>query len=225
MSISTSLDPPPQAEEKPIRLGEALRMLLGNAEEHSTIGEVLDKVDRSSFGLLLILFSLPTALPMTPPGVTLPFAIIIAILGVQMMRGRHTPWLPERVRRRPLVGRKLAKIAGFIPGFIEKFERRVKARWTHLVEGETQLRWTGMTLLVAAIAMAFPLPLTNSIAATGIVLVGLGLMHRDGMFSMAGMTLYTVTAIVNISLLVGALIWGPQVLGPLLPPFIAERLG
>ena len=66
--------------------------------EDTTLGELQDKIGERGFGLLLMVLSLPAALPLPAPGYATPFGIIMVTLGAQMMLGRTTPWLPNRLR-------------------------------------------------------------------------------------------------------------------------------
>ena len=77
-------------------LSTALAGLL--AREHSavglTLGEVFQRIGDRGFGLLLIVLSLPSALPIPAAGYSTPFGIIIAVLALQMLAGRTSPWIP-----------------------------------------------------------------------------------------------------------------------------------
>jgi len=71
-------------------------------------GEVFERIGDRGFGVLLIILSLPSALPVPAPGYSTPFGILIAVLALQMIAGRTTPWLPERAARTKLHRRQQA---------------------------------------------------------------------------------------------------------------------
>src|SRR5690554_3363202 len=80
-------------------LSDNLRHLL----EHSpgreiSIGSILESVQEKGFGIILMILSLPSALPVPAPGYSTPFGIVLLIIGLQMLQGRQQPLLPARAR-------------------------------------------------------------------------------------------------------------------------------
>ncbi len=187
-------------------LGDLLRRLFGKGDE-STVGDLVDEAKSSGFALLLIVFAIPTALPMTPPGLTIPFTLVIAMLGIQLVRGKKSPWLPKWIRKRKLSGSKLSGLAEKGSSWIARLEKHVKTRRTSLVQGGA-LRGIGASLVVGALGMSFPLPFTNSVAALGVVLVGVALAHRDGVLAWAGAATAALTALLVIGITIYGIVFG-----------------
>ena len=80
-------------------LTEALQQVLQNRNSSElSIGDLSYAINDKGFGLVLIILSLPSALPIPAPGYSTPFGIAIAIIGIQMLGGRHTVWLPKKIR-------------------------------------------------------------------------------------------------------------------------------
>ena len=79
-------------------LAQGLREMLDNAEgDRVAMREFFDCFREKGFGILLLLFSLPSALPVPAPGYSIPFGIILGLLALQLVLGRKTPWLPDWV--------------------------------------------------------------------------------------------------------------------------------
>ncbi|HEU4535015.1 MAG TPA: exopolysaccharide biosynthesis protein, partial [Polyangiaceae bacterium] len=64
--------------------------------ERLTLGELETVLGDRSFGVLLLVLSIPALVP----GVASIAAIPLVLLGVQLALGHPTPWMPAFVRRR-----------------------------------------------------------------------------------------------------------------------------
>jgi hypothetical protein len=167
------------------RLSTVLEGLL--AREHSdaglTLGEVFERMGDRGFGLLLVILSLPSALPIPAPGYSTPLGMLMALLAVQMMLGRTTPWLPERAARMRLHGKFIDAMLGFFSRLFDRLEFliRPRMRW---VGSRAGLAGLGTLVLIMSCLMILPVPLTNTAPAIVIFLTGIGLTEEDGLFSL-----------------------------------------
>ena len=165
-------------------LSTTLAALLSREQSQSglTLGEVFERIGDRGFGVLLIILSLPSALPVPAPGYSTPFGILIAVLALQMIAGRTTPWLPERAARTKLHGKFLDAMLGFFSKFFGKVEFLIRPRlqWIGSRAGRAFL---GVLVLIMACLMILPIPLTNTFPAFVIFLTGIGLTEEDGLFS------------------------------------------
>jgi len=153
-----------------------------------TLGEVFGRIGDRGFGLLLIVLSLPSALPVPAPGYSTPFGVVIAVLAGQMLAGRTTPWLPARAAATKLHGKFVDGMLGFFSKFFAKTEFliRPRLRWVASRPGRAFL---GALVLIMAALMILPIPLTNTFPAFVIFLTGIGLTEEDGLFSLAAAAL------------------------------------
>lgn len=202
-----------------MKLSETLQLIFERAEQQLTIGELLERADSKSFGLLFIVFSLPIAMPFTPPFVAFPFGLAMMILAFQMLRGRHTPWLPEFLRKRRVAHPRFAKLLGAMPKWVAKFEKIMRPRYGHVYDNPFYQRAMGGILLVTAGIMTLPIPALNSLAAMAIFLVGLAMMERDGKWGLAGMVSCVAASLFLVSLFTWAVMAGvnPQTVGEVMP--------
>lgn len=164
-------------------LTDELRKLL--TREHSadgvTLGEVFGRIGDRGFGLLLLVLSLPSALPVPAPGYSTPFGILLFILALQMIYGRRTPWLPARAAGMRLKGRFVEGMLSFLEKFFGKVEFLIKPR-LRWVGSRGGLVFLGLLVLIMAGLMILPIPLTNTAPAFVIFLIGVGLSEEDGVF-------------------------------------------
>jgi hypothetical protein len=162
--------------------------------EDASIGDVLDAISDRGFGLILLILALPAALPVPAPGYATPFGLMMALLALQMMRRRSTPWLPDRVRRRRVTKSKLAwtiKNAGVPLRFVEWL---IRPRLSGLAGNRTFLAVVGFVVLLMSLSMALPIPLTNTAPSFVIFVLAAGILEEDGLVLLGGLLLAPLAA-------------------------------
>ena len=162
--------------------------------EETTIGAILDLIADRGFGLILLILALPAALPLPAPGYATPFGIMMALLSLQMMRGRKTPWLPQGVRQRVVTKSKLewtVKNAGVPLRFVEWI---IRPRLSGLARNRAFLALVGFIVLLMAISMSMPIPLTNTAPSFVIFVLAAGILEEDGLVLLGGLLLAPVAA-------------------------------
>jgi hypothetical protein len=183
-----------------LRLSNILLEIFDPAKKSSTFGEVVDNLDQHGMALVLILFSLPSALPIPAPGYSTILSVPLLAIALRLLRGKDTVWLPARARAmsfRPADFQKMTALMLRLVRFIERF---TKPRLSFLVVGTGARMLFGLLILSLACFMAVPIPGTNTLPAGGIFLIGFGMLERDGLLSMLGVC-YSIAA-----LIIGALI-------------------
>ena len=166
----------------------------GLDDDDASIGDVLDAIADRGFGLILLILALPAALPLPAPGYATPFGLMMAILAVQMIRGRAIPWFPERVRQRRLSRAKLQwtfKNAGIPLRFVEWI---IRPRLSGLARNRGFLALVGFVVLLMSLSMALPIPLTNTAPSFVIFVLAAGILEEDGLVLMGGLLLAPVAA-------------------------------
>ncbi|MGB0259313.1 MAG: exopolysaccharide biosynthesis protein [Coraliomargarita sp.] len=166
-------------------LAETLEQTLHSQDEQGpSIGELSVAVGDKGFGLLLIILSLPSALPVPAPGYSTPFGIAIAIIALQMLVGRHTVWLPERIKRVRITPKIASKMIGAASKFLRAIEHLIKPRqrWIRSRGGQSGL---AIVILIMSCLMMLPIPLTNTFPAMVIFMIGVGLSEEDGLLAIA----------------------------------------
>jgi hypothetical protein len=184
-----------------LRLDELLRALgardgepaEADRAEALTVGALVDGAEEGGFGFLIGVLSL-IAIPFV--GLSTPFGLAIALLGAQLMFGRHQPWLPARARRRALAMTMLDRVLGLLTRRTRWLARLTRRRW----ELAIQPRWVGLGIVLLALGLALPLPIpgSNLVFLIPLFVYAVGLLERDGAWIAVG-HLWTL---VNLALLV-----------------------
>jgi hypothetical protein len=173
-----------------------VRAVRGESEK-VTVREILDSLDARSFGLAVLLFSLPSVVPM-PPGIPTVVGIILLIVAVQMVIGREELWLPGILSKRAFDRKALV---GAFEGLAPKLailERVMKPRLLFMT-GRIGAILIGVIVLVMAIVLILPLPPGGNFPpALACAVLGLGLAQRDGAIVLVGL-IVSVLALIAAS--------------------------
>ena len=168
------------------------------------ISELMEDFHENGILLALIFFALPVAIPLPyPPGFTTIMGIPLIILSIQMIMGSKKVRLPEKINNYSLKNSTLKKISDKIVPIIEAIEKHVKPRLSFARSVYCE-QFVGLACLIASIAVAIPLPFTNAIPALGITVMSLGLLNRDGIIIIAGLSVATIGVIIAIAAIVAS---------------------
>lgn len=221
--------PPTQMQTAPdnsehLPLGDALEELLKSDEGRGpSIGEIVDTVGEKGFGLILMVLSLPSALPVPAPGYSTPFGIVIGLIALQMMLGRQTLWVPEKlkcVRIKPSLSKTML---GAAAKFLKRIERfiRPRQRWIRSRPGQAGL---SIVIFIMACLMMLPIPLTNTFPAMVIFLIGVGLSEEDGLLAIGAFGIGIVAVCLYAAIIYIFLTQGPEAIDGI-KDWIKARLG
>lgn len=160
------------------------------------------------FGFLIILFSLPSALPVPAPGYSTIFGLILLWLGSLLVRGRANPTLPKRWQKRsinlsPRMVRGCVRALTFLEHFIHP------GRAASLCKCFNP-RIVGINICVLACIMILPIPLTNTAPAMVILLFGMGLLENDGLVFLIAQTLTIALVSAYVTIATWILLFGVE---------------
>ena len=162
-------------------LAEGLHEMLENASgDRVFMRQFFECFREKGFGILLMMFALPSALPVPAPGYSIPFGIILALLAGQLILGRKIPWLPEWVLRISFKRSFMEKVVPAGIAFLTRTETLVRPRFQWFSGRLLQLL-PALIVIVMASFMMIPIPGTNTAPAMVIFLIGLGLSQNDGL--------------------------------------------
>ena len=162
-------------------LAQGLREMLDNATgDRILMRQFFECFCEKGFGILLMMFALPSALPVPAPGYSIPFGIILALLAGQLILGRKVPWLPEWVLRISFKRSFMEKMVPAGIAFLARMETLVRPRF-HWFTGRLLQFLPALLVIVMASFMMIPIPGTNTAPAMVIFLIGLGLSQNDGL--------------------------------------------
>ncbi len=167
-----------------VSLSDSLQALADMSQGRgATLGEILNAFEAKGFGLLLVILSLPSALPVPAAGYSTPFGLVLALLGLQMLFGRIRPWLPEKAKKLRLSPKMTSRMVKAGTKFFGKIEHLVRPRlhWIHQRGGRVFL---AVLVIFMSCLMILPIPTTNTAPAMVIFLVGVALCEEDGLFGL-----------------------------------------
>jgi hypothetical protein len=165
------------------RVSQRLTALAADAAvERISVGDMVEALGDRGFGLLLLLLTLPNAVPVPGPGLSAVLALPAALLAAQMAVGLSRPRLPRRLRCWSFSRARVAGVLAYARPMLERLEAVMRPR--RPMAGD---RLTGAICLVLALVLALPIPLGNAPVAWALILVALGAVERDGVATAVGM--------------------------------------
>lgn len=155
--------------------------------------------------LFLIFLSLPFCQPIQLPGMSTPFGLMIAFLGLRMSFGKHA-WLPKWILSKKISSHSLEKIADNILFLIKKMKPWIHPRLSWLCHSHLMEIINGLTIFMLGLFLSLPLPIpfSNLLAAWAIFLMALGISEDDGLLVLIGylITCFTIAVFTAIVLTV-----------------------
>lgn len=177
---------PEQTPPTPRRLSTDLRALLGDAAQQAlTIEEIEQRLQGRGFAMMILLLAAPFIFP--APGLSTPFGIAIALLGLRIAIGQK-PALPKFLLRRTVGYQLLAGVVSRLAAVMEKVEKHIKPRMRFLQEHPWMVNLIGVGIVSGGLTLALPLPIpfSNGLPALSIMLLAAGMMERDGLLVLFG---------------------------------------
>jgi hypothetical protein len=161
---------------------ELLRGLLtGETRKKVTLEWLISGLGRRSFGLVLFLLGVIGLLP----GVSLLVALLLAVLAVQMMRGRARPIFPRRLASLEVQISSLSATLDRVVPVLAFLEQFVHPRWP--TPFETTKRVVGGVILLTGGLFLPPVPLTNLPPAFVVMLISIAYLEEDGVLLSIGL--------------------------------------
>ncbi|MEM9117569.1 MAG: exopolysaccharide biosynthesis protein [Cyanobacteria bacterium P01_F01_bin.56] len=157
--------------------------------EQVTLADILNLAEERTFGFLFILLALPSALPIPAPGYSIPFGIVMFLLAMQLMAGRHRPWLPKRWQNKGFGLSQVQKLMKAGLPWLQRIEVLSRPRLTPVCTSRLGRVVLGLAIALMSMCMMIPIPGTNTLPAIGIFITGFGLLDDDGFISLAGLTI------------------------------------
>ncbi|HRD70079.1 MAG TPA: exopolysaccharide biosynthesis protein [Legionella sp.] len=151
-----------------------------------TYQSILDRLGESAFGIALLFFALPSALPFAAiPGISFFFSIPIALFALQLIIGRKTLWLPKSVANRTVNKGTIAKVIHTSVPYLKKMEYLLKPRLPVMNSRFFEIL-NGFIIFCLSILLMLPIPFSNFILAFILIVFSLGLIEKDGVFIIVG---------------------------------------
>ena len=161
------------------------------SDDPKTLGMMGEVFAEKSFAVTIMLLMFLPALPLPTGGLTHVFEAIVVLLGLQMVVGLKTIWLPHKWKTRELGQTLTGKAIPLIAKRVGWFEKRAKPRGTWLLSQTWFDRLVGLVLIAFAVGAAFAPPFSglDTLPALGAVVVCLGVILGDLLILGAGVVI------------------------------------
>lgn len=194
-----------EIDNTPQKLSEQLRQLADREENAElTLGDLMTELQGRVYTLLLLVLALPMCQPVPLPGLSTPFGVAIALLGLRFALSRH-PWMPKRLLATRLTGNFFPSVMRGGARVLGIFEKLLHPRLTGVFRiGHTRFL-AGAAVCICGLLLLLPLPIpgTNMLPALTVILAAAAFSEQDGYCLIAAGFAFLLTLA-----FFGALIWG-----------------
>ena len=164
--------------QKDLSTSELLLALVRNfPQERISIQNLMDGLGERSFGFVLLLFGLLSAIAVVP-GLATITAVPLLFFGLQRLAGYRTPWRPGFIANRSFLRRDLEGTIESGLWFLRWVENVCRPRLLFMT-GWLGERVLGLLVFVLALLIALPGPGTNFLAGLAIAFMAVAIIQRD----------------------------------------------
>lgn len=193
------------------RLSATLRGIAQSVQGESiTLGQLLALLGEQSLLVFCMILMIPFLLPVSIPGVSTVFSLVVLLAGTGVMLNR-IPWLPNRLMTTSVATAHLVLALEKGARTFAYVDKVVRPRWLFLTHGATINRFNGFMLCVNGVLLLLPLgfvPFSNTLPGLTILLLCLGMVQRDGLCVVLSYLAFVLTVIYFGALFMGALLAG-----------------
>lgn len=166
-----------------------------------SVRSIISTLGERGFALLVVGLGLPNCLPMPPP-IPLICGLLLIFVALQMVLGWTSPWLPRFILDKTVSRTTLANFIERALPWVQKLERFAKPR-LGLLDHHIAFRLIGSALMVFSVALVFAAPFIGQVPlGVAVVLIGLGLVERDGVLVLAGVAAGLVGSVLSLGFVI-----------------------
>ena len=170
----------------PTRTSEMLRAFaLSLTSDRVSLAEIVAGLGDRGLGVLIAVFALPNILPSAVPFGNVATGFPPLLFAIQLALGVDHLILPRFLARRTVGTQWLRALAPRVASVLSWFERLLTTRMEWVTDPRAE-RIIGIIAIVLAMVSTLPIPFGHNLPALGLVLIGLGLIERDGLAILIG---------------------------------------
>lgn len=155
-------------------------------------------------GTWLLMMAVPCLLPV--PGVGTVLGLGLLALAVTLWRGQAADALPARVARLEMSPRWAKRVLNLLASAYALAGRWARERLCTLSDTDGR-SWLAATVGLMAVLLVLPIPFGNVLPALALMLLGLGLVFRDGWVVALGLGAALLAVVVTTGLMLLAWQW------------------
>lgn len=163
-----------------------------------SVDDIVQVLSSRGYGPLLIGPAIITILPTGAiPGVPDICALLVIFVSVQILMGRAHPWIPLKLKEFSMDRKKFTGVLEKVKPYSKVIDGYLYPRLTFLTRNEVQplIAIVSILLSLAIMILGF-IPFMAVVPATGILLLGVGLSSRDGLFLLLSFAILTVSVLI-----------------------------
>jgi hypothetical protein len=176
-------------------------------EERVSMQTLAQAHGTAAHGTLLLLMAGPCLLPVPGVGTVLGFGM--AALAAAMWQGHSSACLPRRVAELELSRHWAQRVLGMLASAYVMAGRFARARLSHLASAGRR-SWTAAAIGLMAFIVVLPIPFGNLLPALAMMLIGLGLVFRDGIAVVLGLVTAGLALFFTACLMLMTWAWGSE---------------
>lgn len=175
---------------------------LARGQGSISIEEVLEALGPTSLAFAIVFLALPAMIPIPGP-FGMVFGTMLALVALQIMVGSRTIWLPGFLRRRRLSASTIEVMVRHTAPLVSRVEGWMRPGRLKALTGRTALMLIGLPVFLLAVAVALPIPFGNILPVLSLTVIGAGLLERDGLATLIGIVLATLSLGASAGLIFG----------------------
>ncbi|MFC6280965.1 MULTISPECIES: exopolysaccharide biosynthesis protein [Polaromonas] len=183
-----------------IELDSLVQLALDHSKRRITIADMVHALGDGSLKMLILFFALPNSVP-TLPGTSTILCLPLLFLTMQMALCQ-SPWMPAWLARQSLSRKDFATLVLRLKTLSTRIDRICIPRLGRYV-GCGAIRVAGFLGILLSAVLVLPLPLVNVPCGIALVLLSLGNLYKDGLFSILGF----ITGFASLGLAAGVVIF------------------
>jgi hypothetical protein len=172
------------------------------AADRVQLTDIVDVLGERVYGLLLLVFAIPNAIPNPVPGITAILGLPLVLISAQMLLGRPRPWFPGVIGNRSLATEDFRRFIRQAEPWLKQMERMLTQRATVMFT-PTGERFLAAVVLLMALVLTLPIPLANLLPALSICFIALALIEFDGIWAGIGVLAAAVSMVIASSVVYG----------------------
>ncbi len=169
-----------------MKLSAELEEVFAKTKATLTLENFLTHFDHKGFSFFYIILSMLPALPLPAPGIATPFGLAMTWLSFETLTGKKKPSLPKFVLKREIPANINSRLIQFLLKFVRFFETFIRPRLAFIYDNLIFRKFSQILILLCAVSMISPLPLTSSIPSLGIFVISIGTLQEDGLMIILG---------------------------------------
>ena len=152
------------------------------------LANFIEKFGPESFLVLIFILISPNLIPfLSQFGIAEFTSALVCLLSLQLVFGKSLPWLPKKVVSREMSCGKISVIGDRLFPLLYKLDMMTSPRLSAL-SSEKTYRFYGLMFFILGLLILLPLPFFNYAPAVVIMTSVIGLLSRDGLFLLVGLT-------------------------------------